>query len=350
MHRCWVTPPADDLRVVNLLVCRIKLGLERNKSARLLLKMLRPKTLTLMKFIQDTLSPDCVDGDTLISEIESAVIERLLVHYVLGDRATPIHFLFETQFGGMKSWALNYVNALRRYNQTHLFVDDSSVDGLQDDRDYETRLRVLNAASTRGLVHDLPFGYDMNTEDEEKDEFSTDVAQALDIVNDGITLNIHEYRVLAFCLRNASTTAASPVRNLHVYLSTITGFNRSRVTRLYTNACRRLIEAVGRTKEYLAARGIEAPEGLAERRKQWAVGKAIHDSLTEPEASALLDTVAQGASVADACHAYGISDTYYYQLRSKYAALRDKTNGHTSTSDRPRNGNDGLPRQERIRR
>jgi hypothetical protein len=66
----------------------------------------------------------------------------------------------------------------------------------------------------------------------------------LGAVEDGVTLNINEYRVISFCL--AHTNESNKIRLIdgtHTYLSYIMGVSRPRITRLYAVAKKKLLKA-----------------------------------------------------------------------------------------------------------
>lgn len=309
MQRCWSTPPNNRLRVINLLVCRLQLGINPSRTTKTLLGMLKPKIVNIMQFIQHTLGHEAPDRTTIISDIESAVIEYLLHHYVLGERGYPQHYLFGPH-GAMNGWKLNYVNAARKYSMLHYTLAD-------DVTEFETNLLHLNSAATHGLIHSLPFGYDATTEEQTPTETPEPLQTALDVVNDGVTFPLTEYRVLAFCLKNANPSMTkSPMYGLHAYFAGATGLHRTRVTYLFASASRRLLEATGRAGSTLDERGVKTD---ATRRKAWASGNPDKTSLTADEIHELLNTATKdGLVLADVVWAYGISTSYYYHLRNKY--------------------------------
>lgn len=327
LKRCWVDPPSDEFKAINILVCRLKLGIELDRTVKALLQLLQPKIQKTKRWIDNAIRPHVVDSTTLQAEIECVVIERLMFKYVLGERASPIQYVFEHR-NGIQDWALRYANELRRYYKTNFvfgLVSDADDEDQSHENEFETQIRSLNSASTRGVVHDLPLGFDSDeaaAEGSGADE-APSVTTALNLLKDGVTLNLQEYRILAFCLRNANTntpkvTSRSAARGLHVYLSKIMKLHRTRVTRLYANATRRLIESAGRADNHFMAKGIVVPPELAKRRTNWANGKASRTALPPDVAEHLFEEVEAGGKISDICAAYGISDSHYYRLRAKY--------------------------------
>jgi predicted DNA-binding protein (UPF0251 family) len=69
------------------------------------------------------------------------------------------------------------------------------------------------------------------------DEQSDFTRQLMAIIEDGVTLNSNEYRVLKFCLYNGNElNATRHIDGLHIMLANIMGVSRPRVTRLYKRA------------------------------------------------------------------------------------------------------------------
>ena len=196
--------------MTNLLVCRLKRGIEVNRSTRMLLSMLRPKLRALARF---AIRGTSLELDLVVAELESATIEALLKNYVMGEIAYPLHYLFGHPNGVIRHYANNYAKKARRYEDTYTIVSN--------------------------LAEQIKDAYEI--EHEEEDTKRTRIAR--DVLEDGITLNVVEYRVMKFCLTNA-TEARRPLNGLHVHLAKTMGVVRARVTKIYADATRKLQAAV----------------------------------------------------------------------------------------------------------
>lgn len=325
IKRCWVSPPSDRLRIINLLVCRLKLDIERDRTAKLLLSLLRPKVIQIAEFLHQALNADSIESDmaALITETESALIEFLMHNYVMGERGYPLHYLFGPN-GAMHGWKLNYTNDARKYARTHFMLgsvaENSDANSAALNTDLETKILNLNITATHGMIHSLPFNY-ASAPDEDVVDIENAVTDAMRIINDGVTLPLPEYRVMAFCLKNAnpSSAAKSPMYGLHTHLSSVTKLHRTRVTYLFGSAAKRLTERMGASEKLLEAQGIDAPTA---RRKKWADGKPTNNPLEPEEIYGLLTTAARkDLTLADVLWAYGVSSAYYYHLKTQYGGV-----------------------------
>lgn len=199
--------------MTNLLVCRIKRGIEVNRSAKMLLTMLRPKIRTLARF---ALRGTNISMDVVMSDLESATIEALMRNYVMGEIAYPLHYLFGHPNGVIRHYANNYGKKARRYQESHFLVASA--------------LDLIDA-------HALS-SYESEPQESERAQ------RARAVIEDGVTLTASEYRVLKFCLENA-TEAKRPLNGLHVHLAHTMGVIRARVTKVYSDAAKKVVAAVG---------------------------------------------------------------------------------------------------------
>lgn len=211
---CWMPNIKEEHVITNLLVCRLKRNIDVNRSAKLFLEMIRPKLRTLAKH---AIRGTSIDIGVALSDLESQTIEYVQHYYVMGEIAYPLHYLFGQPNGVMGHFANNYARKTRRYEDTHVLELDSP-------RWSEKHENVPDTS--------------------EEDEAETETTrQARLVVDDGITLNLQEYRVLSFCLRNA-VEAKRPLNGLHVFLARTMGLARARITKLYADACKKLVEEV----------------------------------------------------------------------------------------------------------
>jgi hypothetical protein len=176
----------------------------------MLLSMLRPKLRALARF---AIRGTALDLDIVVAELESATIESLLKNYVMGEIAYPLHYLFGHPNGVIRHYANNYAKKARRYEDTYTVVSNLA-EQIKDTYEYE---------------------------DEEEDTKRTKMAR--EVLEDGVTLSLVEYRVMKFCLTNA-TEARRPLNGLHVHLAKTMGVVRARVTKIYADATRKLQAAV----------------------------------------------------------------------------------------------------------
>ena len=150
----------------------------------------------------------------------------------------------------------------------------------------------------------------------------------MDIVEDGVTLSLAEYRVLKFCLANAQESAPTPVHGLHQALAQILDTRRRAVTRMYNLAIRRLLEASGRAEGYLQSRGLHFPESAEKRRQRWRLHETTplaprSRALSAEEIHKLLETRKTNtrATVTDLAWMYGVSDVLVYKSQRRYKDL-----------------------------
>ena len=213
---CWDTHKIrNEHIIINLLVCRLKRGIEVNRSTKLLLQMLRPE---LKNLTQWAIRGTNIDAGMALADLESYTIELILKKYVMGGVAYPLHWLFGRPHGYINLYANNYAKKTRQYESMQLLSGRN-----EEDEDDSSE----------------PF-YDPRDEEEDTTK-STRVAR--DIIDDGITLTLQEYRILKFCLSNASD-AKRPLSGLHVYLGQKTGLGRAKVTRIMKDASDVLVRAV----------------------------------------------------------------------------------------------------------
>ena len=209
---CWMKGIKEEHIITNLLVCRIKRGIEVTKSAKLFLEMVRP---ALMKAAKKAIQGTNIDMATAMTDFESKTIEYLQNLYVMGDRAYPMHFLFGLPNGYIRRFANNYAKKTRRYEaMEHLLLDDKSRNQIER--------------------------HEEHTQTEEETE-TAETKVAREVIEDGISLTLHEYRILKFCLSNA-TEAKRPLNGLHVYLARTMGCARARVTKIFADASKRVVQ------------------------------------------------------------------------------------------------------------
>lgn len=236
MHRCWDTYP--QYVTINLLICRMHRDIDKNKSTAQLLDLLRPKVARIAQSILHMVSPTLTpDVDEVTRDVESAIVEYLLDHYQMGELAYPLYFLFGGKSGVMYRWSLAYAARLRKAWQDKYPIGGT---GVSDEGDFEDRLDRLESSATSGMISTRP-----NAEISEEDSITEGIDQRaaaqriMTLVDDGISLDLDEYRVMVFCLENVNERGRA-LNGLHAFMADRLGVARSRVTRLFHDAARQL--------------------------------------------------------------------------------------------------------------
>ena len=241
MRRCWETGPR--YVAINLLICRMHRNINRDRSTRQLLGLLKPKigriTQNILRSVGPAITPDPSEVE---ADVRAAIVEYLLGHYQMGELAFPLYFLFGGKSGVMYRWSLAYASRIRKaWKNTYPMgsVSTTSEGSLED------RLDRLQSAATTGIVGSWSGG-------ERPGEREAALAGRIDrkkrtrlaraVVDDGASLPLDEYRIMAFCMANANERGR-PINGLHAFMSARMGVVRSRVTRLFHDAGRRLVAA-----------------------------------------------------------------------------------------------------------
>lgn len=206
-HVCWDRKASARIIQTNLLVCRLKRGIDVNRTTRMLLDMLRPKLLRTVQSIRYMAAGAEVDGDTVLADVESTVVEMLLRHWILGELAFPLHYLFGIQSGVMNRWARAYAARLRRTAGRET-VEIQEGDLVDDGAGYDDR-----AAKARVLIHD------------------------------GVTLSTLEFRVLHFMIEHAEPGKRPNTASL-TFLERTTGLSRAALNDIFATAARRIAQLV----------------------------------------------------------------------------------------------------------
>lgn len=232
---CWAPGISDDLIVTNLLVCRIKRGIDVNRSCKLFLEMVRP---ALKAFSKKAIRNTAIEPDIALADFESKTIELLQNTYIQGEYGYPLHFLFGQPRGHIRLYSYNYAKDERK-NNDHMFLQKSDSlqtwDSLQNKHPTEVddmaefygpaRLTGASGCSGSNETH-----------------YQTDkTSAAREVIYDGVTLDSTSFRVASFCLTNASE-AKRPLSGLHVYMSKVTNIPRTKVTKIWSDSCKLLQE------------------------------------------------------------------------------------------------------------
>lgn len=233
--KCYSEKTTPRNVVINILACRIRLDIDRNESSKLLLQMIRPSLINLAHDAIVRVGNGYINMDTLIMDLESRVIECLIDDengYRIGESAYLTEYLFGTnpKTGWAKKWVLWNFQRHRRFYSKHSLFGNSP----QSDAGYEVSDTDRHAIAAYESISTL----------EEECTNKNLITAVKNIIEDGITLNANEYRVIAFCLSHANESNKTRlIDGTHTYLSKVMGVSRPRITRLYAVARRKLLAA-----------------------------------------------------------------------------------------------------------
>ena len=234
-EKCYSEKTSARNVVINILACRIRMDIERDKSTRLLLQMIRPKIISLVSNARSRVGSGYIHTNELLLDLESRVIESLLDEeggYRIGETAYLTEYLFGTnpKTGWVRKWILWGFSKHQRFYKKHVLAGVSPISDTEEDIPDNDRLAIS-----------------MNEEQNsyEPDNDNKDAIQALmQIIDDGTTLNANEHRVIYFCLMHANESNKTRlIDGTHTYLSKIMGVSRPRITRLYSVARKKLLFA-----------------------------------------------------------------------------------------------------------
>jgi hypothetical protein len=195
-----------------------------------------------------------VDFDDMLMEMQSFTIESIIKKYRIGELNPITNFLFDQKSGYLTKWAKWYVTKAMRFDIRHQLMgaspygDDNGTDDYLDamydggDDDGTPRHTVTGA-----LRESVDESY---VEAYASEDTRTMAQEVMDIIDDGVTLNANEYRVLKFCLQNANEgNEIRMVDGLHIHMARAMGVSRPRVTRLYKRGRDKLVVACEHLKK-----------------------------------------------------------------------------------------------------
>ena len=282
---------------VNLLTCRLERGIQTARTTRALLQIVDPKVQEVARGLGRAIrySARTAHRD-LVAEIQSVVIEKLLTTYMMGEPIHPLYWLFGRPAGAVTAWAQRRQRAARRdkYRYGSLGTFDSDADLMK------------NSDAVVIPAHE----YDEHAAERER------LARVLAVLDDGLTLSALEYRVVAFCFRNARESTdrrqgSAPTRGLHAALAQRLDLPRATVTRVYGEAVRKLLHASGEMRAYFSKRGITQ---LPRR----AVGRVA--ALSADEISTLLEHQKR-LPVDDLIWLYGVPRYFIHTVLGRFKGL-----------------------------
>lgn len=249
VQKCWSThtnsgnPISTQNVMINILVCRLQMDIDRDAAAKNLLQIFKPGMIRLLSYVREQ-SGQFIDHDQLMADMQSKAIEYLMHDYRIGDRGRATPYLFDPKQGFLTKW-IKWVTGKQRkfYSHHELFAPrDESND--QDDH-------LDNVADKYDGGWDSIYSRSAHMRDRaEKDARDELMNVALPIIEDGVTLNSNEYRVIKFCMANGNESNASRhIDGLHIVLARMMNVSRPRITRLYKCAREKLIRRYAEVKE-----------------------------------------------------------------------------------------------------
>jgi hypothetical protein len=222
MRNCWSGD--ENNRMLALLVCRLQRGIDRDKSARSILEMLRPKLKKIAHWIAVRTGAARRD---VFADVSSRVIEQLITTYVIGELVPLVVWLFHARYGGIRHWAMQVVE--RGNRERRMLSYDA-----RSEESFEERILGLNVLATDGKVHTFSFG----EVDLAAVEMGTQLSHALELLEDGRTLKTAEYRALRFHLTNSRRGAS------HQWLADRMRVARQDLSAVSATAMRKIVQMV----------------------------------------------------------------------------------------------------------
>ena len=246
LQKCWAqetnsgnTISAQNV-AINILVCRLQLGIKQDDAVKNILSIFKPGILRLLTYVKQT-DPN-LDADQIFADMQTTAIEYLLYDYKIGDRGRATPYLFDPQHGFLTKWVRWAAGKQRKfYSQHELYSplapsdDDNSSTNAEDDGKGAYHIQYSAQNRVAGTSWDaIRQSGDTQNEDTAPSEL---VKRSMEIIDDGITLNSNEYRVIKFCLAHSNEANASRhIDGLHIYLTRLLDVSRPRITRMYRRA------------------------------------------------------------------------------------------------------------------
>jgi hypothetical protein len=219
-------------------VCRIKRGIDVNRSTKLLLELVKPKLVKLSQEIINATGASGRDRDMIFADVQSEFVNLLLHKYIIGEWGYMLHYLFGMPKGLMRRYVTSTITRRRKYNAEMLSGPMSH--SIEDHRHQNPEEKYERLERKR-----QHFEAATNPDETMESAHIKGLARRINgIIEDGVTLRLAEYRVLRFCLDNASDQKR-PLNGLHIYMGKVLGVVRSRCTKLYADALVKVREASG---------------------------------------------------------------------------------------------------------
>jgi hypothetical protein len=244
VQKCWAlltnkgNPISTQNVIVNILVCRLQLGIDRDRTTTNLLQIFRPGMINLLTHAKKSGAAKGMDLDQLLLDMQSTAIEYLMNDYKIGDRGRATPYLFDIHQGFLTKWVKWVTSKHRRFYAHHELY--SPIDLGDDDKESPYIHSGIERASPEGGWHAIMEGGDSTKYDPyvETEAASNHLSQEVgEIIEDGKTLTSNEYRVIKFCLANGNElNSTRHIDGLHIYLAQLMHVSRPRITRLYKRA------------------------------------------------------------------------------------------------------------------
>jgi len=235
--KCWAVktntgkPVSTQNIIINILICRLQLDINRNIAATNLIQIFRPGMIRLLSHVKQSGNTPGMSMDQLLTDMQSTMIEYLLYDYKIGDRGRATPYLFDPHQGFLTKWVKWIVGKNRRFYSHHEFHSGSSNSDGDTDEEYQD---AESGGKSNSWMSILEGGSHCNDADNETTSMIQEVS---DIIEDGVTLNSNEYRVIKFCMQHANeSNSTRHIDGLHISLAKLMHVSRPRITRLYKRA------------------------------------------------------------------------------------------------------------------
>lgn len=257
---CWRPTNTPQIQAASLLACRFERGIEPDRTMRLFLALCDKRLTRFAKWVARRTRQD-------VSEIRHDLINAMydgLRAYVIGERYTPIQWLFGPK-GAVRHAALNLIRQSVRSRSTLSYGGTADASA---GKSFEGRLARLNAHATSHRVAALP----METVASEHDAVDPSAAATAmaswvqEVVEDGVTLTLEQYRVVRFCMQWTDPSRACVVQGALAQYARLRGVTKSYVQQVYTEAKHRLADAIGVGDTLLRRQGLDALRRAARQR------------------------------------------------------------------------------------
>jgi len=209
------------------------MDINRDESAELLLEMIKPSLIRLVSNARALVGSGYIDMNDTISDLESRVIECLLDEengYRIGESAYLTEYLFGTnpKTGWVRKWILWDFSKHKRFYTKHNLTGNNPKSDSEDISEHD-KVAIIDA--------------ELYDQMEDSYQNKNAVNALISIIDDGVTLNANEHRVISFCLSHANESNKTRlIDGTHTYLSSIMGVSRPRITRLYAVARKKLLQ------------------------------------------------------------------------------------------------------------
>jgi len=232
LKKCWGKSVSTNNVILNILACRIKRNIHPNESTKLFLKMIKPAIVQLVEHAKERVGTGYIDTQVLITDLESRIIECLISEdgYQIGGPAYLTSYLFsnDPRMGWVRKWILWHFSKYNRFCKRHMLYGDNPESDTEEEISELDRDAILAAEAEQSV--------------EPCSSNEVTINKIMEAINDGITLNANEYRVISFCMAHANeSNQARLIDGIHIYLSEIMKVSRPRITRLYATSRSRIL-------------------------------------------------------------------------------------------------------------